>query len=193
MSDIIKFAAVGFVLGAIVFLYPELPGTAARAVISFVQVDPDAEPTSPAAAPISPPTQNAAYTPPPNNTGSSSRMRIRADSRGHFVAQVEINGRSTEALIDTGATVVALPESVARGSGIHVKPSDFTSQVNTANGRVNVAPVDLRRVQIGNLSVRNVKAVVIPDDSLSVVLLGMSFLGELSGFSVDDGVLLLAR
>ena len=130
----------------------------------------------------------------PNSTprhGRSSRVSIPADPRGHFVADIQINGRSAEALVDTGATTVAIPESIARRSGIFVNSADYDSYVMTANGQVAVARVRLGRIQLDGISIRQVDAVVLPDRALSHVLLGMTFLGELSSFKIESGHLIL--
>ena len=74
---------------------------------------------------------------------------VPADERGHFLAAFKINGRQTNAMIDTGATVVALNLSTARKAGISLNAGDFTQQVDTANGKVKVAVVRIASLAIG--------------------------------------------
>jgi len=120
------------------------------------------------------------------------QVALAADSRGHFVTTARINGRKVTVLVDTGATSVAISDETARSLGYYLTKSDFTGRVSTANGVIPVARVTLREVTLGNVTVRNVEAAVSPGD-LGVNLLGMSFLGRLSKFEVDDGELVLTQ
>src|SRR5690606_3883963 len=62
-------------------------------------------------------------------------VRLAADARGHFGGDFRLNGRTVPAMIDTGATVVAINETTARRIGLYLGRSDFTAAVETANGR----------------------------------------------------------
>jgi aspartyl protease family protein len=130
--------------------------------------------------------------PPPKKREILRQVALAADARGHFVTTARINGRKVVVLVDTGATSVAISAETARSLGIYLTKSDFTGRVSTANGVVAVAPVKLREVTVGNVTVRNVEAAVSPGD-LGVNLLGMSFLRRLSKFEVDDGELVLTQ
>ena len=122
-------------------------------------------------------------------TGGIVEIPVSRD--GHYHASVEINGRSIEALVDTGASMVALTYDDARTAGIYVNPSDFTMRISTANGVGYAAPVTLDRVMIGDIMVRGVRAAVIEEGRLRRTLLGMSFLGRLSRADMRRGVLVL--
>ena len=124
---------------------------------------------------------------------SGRNTRIKADRRGHFVVEARLNGRRIEVLVDTGATSVAINKSMARRLGINLSSSDFKYQVNTANGAVKAAGAIIDRVEIGRVSVENVQAVVLPDQSLDVILLGMSFLNKLRSFEVKNSELVLRQ
>ena len=54
----------------------------------------------------------------PDNPLSGRRHVILADGKGHFTGEFKLNGRRTEALVDTGATLVAINSSTARRIGI---------------------------------------------------------------------------
>ncbi len=101
---------------------------------------------------------------------------LQADSRGHFVTQVRINGLSTPMLVDTGATLVMLSADDARRLGIDYKSGPRTS-VSTANGRVSAYQVRLNTVQVGEIELSQVDALV-PEANLGFGLLGMSFLNR---------------
>lgn len=119
--------------------------------------------------------------------------KVRMSPNGHFFTEARLNGRTAQVLIDTGATTVAMPETVARKAGVHLKPADYTAAVNTANGRTRAAPVTLREVRLGSIRLKNVRAMVLDDKSLSVTLLGMSVLRRLDRFDISDDTLVLVQ
>lgn len=118
-------------------------------------------------------------------------VELSAERSGHVVTTAEINGRPVEVMVDTGATLVALSYEDAERAGIYLSPKDFTHSVGTANGRAKVAPVSLGRVSIGDITVRDVQAVVSEPGRLQTSLLGMSFLKRLSSFEMRSGTLYL--
>ncbi|MEQ8825967.1 MAG: TIGR02281 family clan AA aspartic protease [Filomicrobium sp.] len=120
-------------------------------------------------------------------------VELNPDGHGHFNARVEVNGRTIDAMVDTGATVVALSYEDARRSGVFISNSDYTGRVRTANGIAKVAPVTLPRVRIGDILVRNVKGVVSEPGKLNGTLLGMSFLGRLQRVEIRNGRLILQQ
>ncbi len=118
---------------------------------------------------------------------------VDADRRGHFIASARMNGRRMDVLVDTGATLVAINESTARRIGIRLKPADFKYRVRTANGITKAAAATIDEIQIGRIIVRDVRASVSKDSSLSTVLLGMSFLNKLKKFEINSGTLVLMQ
>ena len=68
---------------------------------------------------------------------------------------------------------------------------DYVGRVQTANGLVRVARVKLDMVEVGGVMVRNVDAVVSPDEGLRENLLGLSFLSRLRRFEYREGRLVL--
>ena len=122
---------------------------------------------------------------------SERSVEIRANRSGHFETRVHINGRAVDVMVDTGATVVALTWEDARAAGIHVRASDFTNKVSTANGDTLMAPVILDSVSIEDITVRNVRAVVAEMGKMQTTLLGMSFLSRLGKAEMSSGILVL--
>lgn len=118
-------------------------------------------------------------------------VAIRAGDYGHFETEAEINGRPIDVMVDTGASLVALTYEDAARVGIFVKPSDFTNIAQTANGPARVAPVTISRISIGDITVRNIPAVISERGVSGRTLLGMSFLGRLSRVEMRAGTLLL--
>jgi len=121
----------------------------------------------------------------------AATIEIRAGSHGHFVAEAEIDHSRVQVLVDTGATKVVLSYEDAERIGLKPFMLDFEVPISTANGVVKAAPVTLDRVEIGNLMVRDVEAVVLPEGAFKGTLLGMSFLNRLSAFRVSNGTLYL--
>ena len=122
---------------------------------------------------------------------SSGEVEIRSASNGHFYLDAEIDGEDIAVMVDTGASIVALRQSDARRAGIRVHRDDFNLPLSTANGTTYAAPVTLDSVAVDDIEIRKVRAVVVPDEQLSISLLGTSFLNKLRRFEVSDGTLLL--
>ena len=101
-------------------------------------------------------------------------VTLKSDGRGHFQTDVRIDGRSIDFLVDTGASSIALRESSAARLGIHPTARDYNIKMQTANGVGRAARVQLGRVELGGITVRDVEALVVPDKSLSTNLLGMT-------------------
>jgi aspartyl protease family protein len=120
-------------------------------------------------------------------------MTLTANSTGHYLADAVIDGHTVSVVVDTGATTVALTSATAHDLGIDPRDRDFTAQVRTANGTVRAARVTLGVVSIGNVTVRDVPAVVVEGDALELNLLGMSFLNRLTKFEAGDGQLVLVQ
>lgn len=118
-------------------------------------------------------------------------VTLPAGEYGHFLTEAEINGRPVDVMVDTGASLVALSYDDAGRAGIFVNPSDFTRAAQTANGIARVAPVTISSIQIGDITVRNVQAVVSERGASQRTLLGMSFLGRLSRVEMRGDTLLL--
>ena len=121
------------------------------------------------------------------------KVLVAADNQGHFVTTFKVNGRPVDAMVDTGATVVALTASTARKVGISLSSGDYNHEVSTANGQVKVAVVTVDSIQLGKITLEDVQAVVIEDKALRTNLIGMSFLKRLDKYQVQDGALLLAQ
>jgi aspartyl protease family protein len=113
--------------------------------------------------------------PPVNNNSRSVTLR---EQNGHYFTQASVDGRRLDFMVDTGASTIALRESDAARLGIHPSERDYKYSVSTANGVVRAAGAELNRVDVGGVTVRNVRALILPDRALSGNLLGMTFLGK---------------
>lgn len=110
-----------------------------------------------------------------------------ADRAGHVVIDAVVNGAPMRMLVDTGASLVILTPADARAAGIDPGELAFNRRASTAGGVVRMAPVMLREIRIGQLSIGDIRAAVI--EHLDVSLLGMSFLSRLRSYAMRDGKL----
>ena len=115
---------------------------------------------------------------PVSSSVSARNVVLTKAPNGHFQVEARVDGRRIEFLVDTGASHIALREREAARLGIYPRPSDYTVRVSTANGVTKAALVQLRSVEVGDILVRDVSAIVHPDEGLSVNLLGMTFLSR---------------
>jgi len=124
---------------------------------------------------------------------NSRAVTISRNRQGHFQVDGRVDGRRLTFMVDTGASVIALTANDAASLGIHPAQRDFTSLMQTANGKIFAAPVDLNTVEVEDLVVHNVRAIVMPEGALAGNLLGMSFLGRLHRWEFADGRLVLEQ
>ncbi len=108
--------------------------------------------------------------------GGGRQIVLPAGPGGHFMAQGAINGRAVQFMVDTGATSIALGQADADRIGLDWKNGQ-RAMSNTANGPVIVHRLTLSAVRIGEVTVSNIDAVVVPA-AMPYVLLGNSFLGR---------------
>lgn len=127
----------------------------------------------------------------PANSSPSSVTLSRGNG-GHFWTDARIDGRRLELVVDTGASQIALRASDAARLSIHPTAREYSVKVATANGMTRAAQVMLRMVEVGNIVVYDVPALVHEDDGLGVNLLGMSFLSRVR-FTHENGKLILEK
>ncbi|MBI5260911.1 MAG: TIGR02281 family clan AA aspartic protease [Bradyrhizobium sp.] len=120
-------------------------------------------------------------------------ISIPRDARGHFQAEGRIEGQRIDFMVDTGASVVALNESSAARFGLRPARGEYKAAVSTANGTVKAARTRIAMLDVGGLVVRDVDALVLPDEALSENLLGLSFLSKLKRFEYANGKMVLEQ
>jgi clan AA aspartic protease (TIGR02281 family) len=106
---------------------------------------------------------------------SRGTMRIPFKRHGTLMkVDVLLNDRvEAPFFIDTGATGVSIPWSVAQQLGIQIGPNTPRIRVRTANGEISEPIVELRSVQLGPARVQGLKAAV--SGSMDIGLLGGAF------------------
>ena len=121
--------------------------------------------------------------------GQVREVILESNRRNSYIATAAVNGRDVEVLIDTGATQVAVSESLAKRLGLRRGPS---FEVATANGVTTAYATLLDSVRLGNIELHGVKASVVPRMSEPDVLLGMNFLSKLE-MTQSNGQLILRQ
>jgi aspartyl protease family protein len=123
---------------------------------------------------------------------SEKVARIPINIAGHYATSGTINGVSVNFLVDTGATAIAMNESVAKLIGIDYKMQGVKSYAQTAAGTVPIWGVTLNKVQVGGVELNFVKAFVMKGNGGGKVLLGMSFLNRVK-MDYTNSVLTLTK
>jgi aspartyl protease family protein len=119
-----------------------------------------------------------------------SEIVLTAGPGGHFITGGQINGKSVQFMVDTGATAVSISQAEAERIGLNYR-SGTRTMANTANGAVPTHLVVLSSVRVGDVEVANVQAIVLPAQ-MPHVLLGNSFLTRFQ-FKRDNDVLRLEK
>lgn len=117
---------------------------------------------------------------------------LTADGRGQFFAQGQVNGNSAQFMVDTGATMVALPRSVAERAGVRLNEGTPVS-VSTANGQAQAYKVIINSMRVGEVRANMVEAWILDDRQLRMPLLGMSFLNRVNMTREGDMLTLSQR
>jgi len=110
------------------------------------------------------------------NDYGEQEVILQRNKYGHYVASGEINGKSVDFLLDTGATLVAIPEHIAAELNL-TKGRSFQSQ--TANGMSTSYATTINTLTLGGIQMNNVPASISSGMDLDEILLGMSFLKHL--------------
>lgn len=122
--------------------------------------------------------------------GERQSATLYAGRSGHYTAEGLVNGGSVRFVVDTGASMIALPASDANRLGIDYRKGQLAA-VQTANGRTPAYIVHLDTVRVGSIELNNVEGVVI-EGGLPMALLGMSFLNRVE-IRQEPGRMMLIR
>jgi aspartyl protease family protein len=118
-------------------------------------------------------------------------VEIARGRAGDFSVRAQVNGARVSMMLDSGASAVVLTQEAAKAAGLPLEVLQYTTNVDTANGRTRAAAVTLDRITIGDIVERSVPALVAPPGTLRTNLLGMSFLNRLESWEVRGDQLLL--
>lgn len=122
-------------------------------------------------------------------TGHMVRLDKQGD--GHFFVRAAVDGVPVRFVIDTGATLTVLTAEDARRAGVNVDSLAFNVPVSTANGVTYAARATADDISVGSIVRRRMPVLVAAPGSLGQSLLGMNFLGSLSGYDVRGDAMIL--
>jgi aspartyl protease family protein len=119
---------------------------------------------------------------------------LKVDRSGHFVTTAYVNGVATQAVIDTGATSVALSSDEAARMSIRYAGAPRV-QIATAGGAKTAYRVNLASVRVGDITLHNVEALVMEGgkEQLPITLIGMTFLNGVEMRRIGDTLTLTRR
>ncbi|MBY6096488.1 retropepsin-like aspartic protease family protein [Ferrimonas balearica] len=109
-------------------------------------------------------------------SGQSIAVNLLRNRQGHYVASGQINGHDVVMMVDTGATRISIPESVATRLSLR---RGQPYPVETANGTVTVWHTRIDQLSIGALTLYDLDANINPGLGDSTILLGMNALKDL--------------
>jgi clan AA aspartic protease (TIGR02281 family) len=118
----------------------------------------------------------------------SESISLRRGQGNLWYVTVTFNGkRAQEMAIDTGASVIALPNNVAAKAGLTPTSQDPTVRMSLADGSVIEAKMVIAKsVRVGKFTVEHVECAVMPGDLPGAEpLLGLSFLKHFT-FKIDN-------
>jgi aspartyl protease family protein len=117
-----------------------------------------------------------------------AKVRIWPTPDRMYVVLGSINGFPVKFIVDTGATLVSLSGREAKRLGIDYRVVGTPGQSSTASGVDKIYVVNLTKVKVGDIEIRNVRGAVHDGDFPPATLLGMSFLSRLT--MRQDGLVL---
>jgi aspartyl protease family protein len=125
------------------------------------------------------------------DSGDRRRIVLQAGSNGHFRTLGQINGKTVNFIVDTGASVVSMSVTDADAIGLPYK-SGQTVQVSTANGVTVGWRTRLATVRLGSVDIYDVEALVTPAP-MPYVLLGNSYLTRFQMTRTNEQLVLEQR
>ncbi len=120
-----------------------------------------------------------------------ARIAIAPDAQGQYRVRGSINGQPADFLVDTGASIVVINGNRARALGLDLERGRSGS-IQTAQGNVAAHFLDLDEVAVAGIETAGVQAAIVEGDFPTDILLGMSFLRDVT-IEARDGVMTLIR
>jgi clan AA aspartic protease (TIGR02281 family) len=122
--------------------------------------------------------------PPP---AENSPLVIGQGNGGHYFIDGSVNDSYLNFVVDTGASVVALPMATAANAGVRCQGKAL---VQTGNGVIQACTATIEKLRFGNFTLHYVQAMVAPN--LAQPLLGMNVLKQFR-VEQDNGQMRLSR
>lgn len=126
----------------------------------------------------------------PVQRAEGQTLRISVSADGHYWVDGAINGIPTRFLIDSGASITALSENVAKAAGLNVDINGLPIVLQTANG-----PIEAHRATVATLSLGPIRAsdlpVAISPAFGEINVIGMNMLSRLKSWGVQNNEMVL--
>jgi len=118
------------------------------------------------------------------SNASSTKLVLTRSADSHFYIDGNINGVSIHFLIDTGASIVALPEEMAKAAKL-TKEEDVI--LKTASGTAKGYQTTINELTLMSFSFKSVTAEIVPGNQ---ALLGMNILSQFTITQTADQMIL---
>lgn len=106
-------------------------------------------------------------------SASGSPLIMRQGAGGHYFVDGTINDHMLNFVIDTGASVVTIPQVHANRAGLICQ---HQTMVHTANGLTSACRTTIHKLKFGTFTLTNVEASIVPN--LGQPLMGMNVLKQ---------------
>ncbi|MCP4878152.1 MAG: TIGR02281 family clan AA aspartic protease [Gammaproteobacteria bacterium] len=106
-------------------------------------------------------------------TPAFQEVVLTRNRNGQYIFGGEINHHKVTFLVDTGATITAIPGELQQALGLKRGPA---TSVSTANGLTTAYLTRLDQLAIGEIELFDVNASLIPNMGVDQILLGMNVL-----------------
>lgn len=126
-----------------------------------------------------------------SGVSSSGRIVLMADARGHFIERGQINGKTMQYMVDTGASTVAIGRADADRMGLPYERGTPV-MMRTANGVAQGWKLMLDSVRVGDVELRGLEAIV-ASQSMPYVLLGNNLLAHFQMTRQGTEMILIKR
>ena len=114
---------------------------------------------------------------------AKSSLVLEQDKGGHYFLDSEVNDIPVKFVVDTGASVVSLPSSVASAANIACNGQN-NIVLETANGSTSACTAVIAKLKFGSFLVKDVAAAIVPN--LGQPLIGMNILEKFNITQVDN-------
>jgi aspartyl protease family protein len=106
-------------------------------------------------------------------SASAAPLVLAQGAQGHYFVEGSVNQHKLNFVIDTGASMVSLPQGMAASAGLICQRQIMT---NTANGQTPACTTIIQTLKFGTFTLKNVSAIISPN--LGQPLLGMNVLKQ---------------
>lgn len=114
-----------------------------------------------------------------------TEVLLSQNRQGHYLANGKINGEPVTFLLDTGATLVAIPYEMRERLGL---TRGMAVPTQTANGTSTSYLTRIDSLELGDIKLNDVPAGLATGLQGDEILLGMSFLAELELIQRGDSL-----